>query len=109
MFRQTTSTIARLWPNRLHVISSPRPRAILVRGDHRLVVCLVVRLVGSGKDFMKALQREALTVVLLAPPEPANDTNSIPDLPTKWQRVTVNRNTLTCALVVKGTIPGHKV
>ena len=51
---------------------------------------------------MKALQRdEALKVVPLAPPEPANDTKPIPDQPKKWRRVTINRKTLACALIAE--------
>ncbi len=58
-------------------------------------------------DFMKGLQRdEAPKVVPLAPPEPANDTKPMPVQPKKWRRVTVNRKTLTCALIAELIIIG---
>src|SRR5262245_13212601 len=51
---------------------------------------------------MKILQRdETFKVVQLAPPEPATDTNPIPDQPKKWRRVTINRKTMACALVAE--------
>ena len=56
---------------------------------------------------MKGLQRdEALKVVPLAPPEPANDTKPIPAQPKKWRRVTINRKTLACALIAELIIIG---
>ena len=72
--------------------------------------CPTTRVVGKstlGDDFMKALQRdEALKVVPLAPPEPANDTKPIPAQPKKWRRVTINRKTLACALIAELIIVG---
>ena len=56
----------------------------------------------AENDFMKGLQRgEAPKVVPLAPSEPANDTKPMPVQPKKWRRVTVNRKTLTCALIAE--------
>ena len=56
---------------------------------------------------MKALQKdEAHDVVPLAPPEPANDTKTIPIRGKKWRRVTVNRKTLACALAAELIIIG---
>jgi hypothetical protein len=56
---------------------------------------------------MKAQQRdEALNVVHLAPAEPLNDAQRVPEHGKKWRRVTINRKTFAFALVAEFVMIG---